>query len=367
MVHRIVLTGGPSSGKTTVINKIKSVYAAQGVRVFIIDETATYLINNGIKPFGDDAIDLIDFQELVMRLQLAKEEIVERAINMMPDAETLVIYDRGTIDNTAYINAEQFENVLTRLNHVKNFSDLINTYDLVINLVGASSFYTTENNAARSEAADEALRLGEVTLKAWMGHPKIKIVLPSETMDGKINEVLNIINDEMKKNPVKRQEKYLVDLQNTALATIVQKGKEIEIEQTYLESEENVEKRIRKSVINGCPSYTLSVYKIREDGTKIIVSEKQIDEKNYNILLEFKKKDSSVIRKKRYYFSEAGEYFYLDVFADNQETGILEINIRENEQVKIPPYVRVLENVTGKEQYYNSTIALSRTLKKVKA
>lgn len=365
MVHRIVLTGGPSSGKTTVIEKIKSVYSAQGIRVFVIEETATYLINKGIRPFGEGAIDLVDFQELVMRMQLAKEDIIDRAISMMPEADTLVIYDRGTIDNSAYINAEQFESVLARLNNVKNFAELMDKYDLVINLVGASKFYTTANNEARSEDAAEAQRLGEVTLKAWIGHPKIKIVPPAETMDGKINEVLNIINQEMQKTPVKRQEKYLVDLSGTELNRILASGKAKTIEQTYLESEDNVEKRIRKITFNGCTTYTLAVYKIREDGTKVIISERQIDEKNYRILLEFKKRGTKTISKTRYYFSDSGEYFYLDVFSDNNATGILEINVLENERVTIPEYVRVLEKVTGQEQYYNSRIAANKDLKKV--
>ena len=48
MVKRIVLTGGPSSGKTSVLEKIDQVYSAQGYKVILVDETATYLINKGI-------------------------------------------------------------------------------------------------------------------------------------------------------------------------------------------------------------------------------------------------------------------------------------------------------------------------------
>lgn len=366
MVHRIVLTGGPSSGKTTVLEKIKSIYSAQGIRVFVIEETATYLINKGIRPFGEGAIDLVDFQELVMRLQLAKEDIIDRAIKMSPEQETIVVYDRGTIDNSAYVNKEQFEEVLARLNYVKSFQELMNKYNLVINLVGASNFYTTENNEARSESSDEAIRLGEVTLKAWMGHPKIKIVLPKETMNEKISEVLNIINEEISRLQVKRQEKYLVDLSKTDIGRIKDNGRVKSIEQAYLDSDDNIEKRIRKVTFNGCTSYLLSVYKIKSDGTKIIVSEKPIDEKSYNMLLDFKKKGTSVIEKQRYYFTHNGEYFYLDIFKDNQATGILEVNVLEHEQITLPDFVQVIETVTGKEEYYNRTIAVQETSKKVK-
>ena len=45
MIKRIVLTGGPSSGKTSVLEKIEQIYSAQGYRVILVDETATYEIN----------------------------------------------------------------------------------------------------------------------------------------------------------------------------------------------------------------------------------------------------------------------------------------------------------------------------------
>lgn len=367
MVKRIVLTGGPGTGKTTVLDKIKTVYEPQGYRVIISDETATYLILKGIRPFGDNAIDLVDFQELVMGLQLSKEKVFDRAAEMMgEDAKVLIVYDRGAIDNCAYISQEQFEEVMTRLNNQKTFADLINHYDAVIDLVGRKDFYTTENNEARSEAADYALELGSNTLKSWLGHSKIRIVLPKETMDEKVNEVLNIINEVLQEKPVKRQDKYSVDLSNTDLDGIIRKSRGIVIEQTYLQSEENVEKRIRKVTINNSVSYHFSVYKIMEDGTRVIVSDKNIDEKVYEQLKDFKDDKYETIRKHRYCFSENGTYFNLDVFENMSDIGILETNVTENETVQIPSYIAVMEDVTRNRDYYNKNIArkVGKELKK---
>ena len=359
MIKRIVLTGGPGSGKTTVLDKIRDVYTKEGIKVLVVSETATELINSGIS-FLDGTVELLDFQELVLRLQLAKESVVDRALELSSKEDVIVIYDRGTIDNTAYINKEEFEIVLTRLNHEKSFSDLLNKYDLVINLVGREDFYTTENNKARSESVGEALKLGDRTLHSWVGHPKIRIVKPKDTVDEKINEVLNIINDLLDKKQVKRQEKYSVDLKNTDLDYIKSNSKVAEIEQTYLVSDDNVEKRLRKVRFNDSVSYVLSVYKEQEDGSKVIVLEKQLDESIYNSLLDFKDSKYDVISKKRYYFTYDGEYFYLDVFLNNNEIGILEINVMENEVVKIPSFVAALENVTRNDKYYNREIALKK-------
>lgn len=367
MVKKIVFTGGPGSGKTTVIEKVKQVYSNQGYKVIVVDETATYLINMGIRPFGDNAIDMVDFQELVLKLQLAKEEIVNRAVEMLNSDNVLIVYDRGAIDNSAYVSESEFKEVLARINKVNSFGELMNRYDLVINLVGREDFYTTANNAARSEDVETALELGKVTLKSWMGHNKLKIVLPKDEIDDKINEVLNIINNLLNKREVKRQEKYAVDLLKTDISRIFNIGRKVKIYQTYLISDESVEKRLRKIEINGSILYIFSAYKITGNGSKLCISERELTEKEYNVLLEFKDSHLNTIVKNRYYFDYRGQYFYLDVFDDMSDIGILEINIEQDDNVMIPNFVSVIGKVTDDLAFYNKNIAKvsERKLKKI--
>ncbi len=362
MVKRIVLTGGPGSGKTSVLEKINQVYSSEGYKVIIVPETATELMNNGIT-FKDGSVSLLDFQELVLRLQLSKEEVVDRTIELSKNKKVIVVYDRGTIDNTAYVNKEEFEEILTRLNNVKSFSDLMNKYDLVINLVGREDFYTTDNNKARSESVSEALELGNATLKCWLGHKKVKIVLPKDTIEEKTSEVLNTINELLDEKQVKRQEKYSVDLSKTNLDKIRDIGKSMYIEQSYLTSESNIEKRVRKILFNDCISYIFSVFMIMKDGSKVIISEKQVDKKIYDSLLEFRDDKYDSIRKIRYYFSYNGEYFNLDIFEDNKDIGILEINIGIDEDVVIPDFISMIEKVSDNELYFNKNIARKKDVK----
>lgn len=357
MVKKIVLTGGPSSGKTTVIGKIKEKYEAQGYKVIIVDETATYLILKGIKPFGDDAIDMVDFQELVMKMQLAKEEVLTRACEMYPeDSKILMVFDRGALDNHAYVNDKEFMEVLGRLEKKTNIQNLLDSYDIIINLVGSKEFYTTDNNEARSEDSDKALQLGERTLRSWLGHPKLKIVLPKEKMDDKIREVLNLINELLSEKQVKRQDKYVVDLNGTDIKKILGKGKKYRITQDYLVSPENIEKRLRKVESQSDIAYYLSVFKTGSDGERAIVSEKQLSKKVYEELLSFKKEGTRTITKTRIYFADNNE-FSLDIFDDDQETGILEVNVGQDEKVTFPSYVSIIENVTNNPAYYNKNMA----------
>ena len=360
MIKKIVLTGGPGSGKTTVTNRIKKNFSEEGYRVIIVDETASYLINMGIRPFGDDAMNMLDFQEIVLKTQLAKEAIVDRSLDLMDDKNTIIIYDRGALDNRAYVDYDEFQQVLTRLNNVPTISQLMNKYDLVINLVSSSDFYSIKNNPARSESVDHALDLGDKTLSSWMGHNNIKIVLPKASVEEKVAEVLNIINRTLDEKSIRKQEKYLVRLDNLDFS-LSHSFKEIE--QIYLESNVNMEKRIRKSVFNGAITYTYTVYRRDINGNKILESEEEIDERDYNRLIDFKDEERDAIYKTRYYFTENGKYFYIDKFSDNDNVGILEINVLEGEALKLPSFVTIIDRVSGDVEYSNKTLAYKKHYK----
>ena len=84
MIKKIVLTGGPGSGKTTVIESIKENFGGK-YKIIVSDETASHLMSMGLRPFGDSPISIIDFQELVLREQLSKEEIIDLGLNYIPN------------------------------------------------------------------------------------------------------------------------------------------------------------------------------------------------------------------------------------------------------------------------------------------
>lgn len=372
MEKRIVLTGGPGSGKTTVLNSIVNMYTSLGVKVVVVSETATEIINSGIKPFGDDKIEMLDFQKLVLSLQLSKEKIYDEAIRMYqkvhPNEDILIIYDRGSIDNKAYITDEEFDAVMQSVCDA-DYSTILNKYDLIIDLVGSKKFYTLENNKARSESADVALTLGEKTLKSWVGHPKVKIVGPKENMNDKVSEVVSYINELLSKKNQKKQAKYLVSIKDCNLLEISKNGVTAYIEQYYLSSPNNEEKRIRMTILNGCPTYELTVYE-REDNKKILKSSKRIDKKIYDELKEFKLPSSSVIKKYRIYFTFMDTYMHLDLFTDGEEIeefGYLEINLNDEKIINIPPFISALKDVSSSPEYdnYSKSLSVSNyTLKK---
>lgn len=358
MVKKIVLTGGPGSGKTSVLKRIKDEYTAKGMKVIIVPETATEIINMGIKPFGEDKVDIVEFQKLVLQYQLVKENIVDKYM-MGAKQDCLIIYDRGMMDGQAFVSTDEFRDVIHSACPNKDYYDLLNSYDLIINLVSRPDFYTIENNPSRSESAGRAMELGDLTLGSWLGHERLRVVKPKDKIEEKEDEVIEIIDDLLAYGNSKRQEKFVVDLDSSDLSKIICLAKKVKIEQIYLKSKKNIEFRIRKSMLADSVNYKMSIFRKYEDGRIDILKEENIDEATYYKLSKLRDENYNTIYKTRYYFTYNGEYLYLDVF-DEQELGILEINVKDNDIVIVPDFLTILDKVSqsNNSKYSNMRLAL---------
>ena len=194
----IVLTGGPCAGKTTTIREVKDYLETMGYHVLLLNECATELINGGIKPFGENAIPVFDFQNEILNLQLYKEKRYNDIIEKLPDdAKCVILSDRGILDSKAYLGQELFTELLEK-NNLKE-EDLGNQYDMVIHMVTVATDvknrYNTTTNTARFEDADEAINLDKRTNDAWIHHKNLKIIEATDVIDEKILKVKDLIRD----------------------------------------------------------------------------------------------------------------------------------------------------------------------------
>ena len=312
VVARIVLTGGPCAGKTTALSKIEQELHDRGYRVFIVGESATELIKGGIRPFGESPIKMVDFQRLILQYQREKEAVYERTISMIGENEKCVIlYDRGLMDNKAYVSDDEFHEIC-REQGVQEL-DMLDSYDMVIHMVtaadGCPSYYTLENNQARSESIEEAILLDQKTQRAWMGHNRLVIVDNSMNFDEKIQRVIdNILQVVHVPYRIRYQKKYLVNLEKSHLSKALGGAIKIAIEQTYLEEDrEHYERRLRKRTLGNEITYYLTVQKKAKDGLSKIVTDKKLSEKDYLRLLDGEVK--GMVRKERYTFVSKRQYF----------------------------------------------------------
>lgn len=349
LVSKICLTGGPCGGKTKALSKLEQELSDMGYKVFIIDEIATRIISSGIKPFGEDAIKMIDFEDILLKLQLEEESSYEKACNLI-DKKCVVLCDRGVFDVKSFISKEEFDGLLKKYNLSK--LNLIDSYNEVIHLntcaKGAEEFYTLENNKARSEGIKEAIIRDDRCQEAWSFHPNLKIVDNSTNFDEKINKVLNIMKESLGIK-TKEEKKYLVELKKDAYDKLMQKEcVSVDIIQTYLKTENDYEMRLRKRVLDGDETYYVSVKKSYGNKEKIVTEEK-IDKKSYERLLN-QREVTNVVEKKRTCFIENNHIYKIDEY-DN-DLFILETDINAN----IPEFISVIEDVTLNENFKNKNI-----------
>ena len=201
LIAKIVLTGGPCAGKTTTISRIEEHLIEKGYHVLVLNECATEMIKAGIRPFGDNAATVYDFENEVLNLQLYKEKRYNDFLSKYDDDTKIVIlYDRGTVDVKAYLGEENYNKMLkeNNLTHEK----LINEYDMVIHMITVAADmenrYSNSNNTARFEDSKEAIDLDKRTSDAWKEHNNLKVVPVCELLEEKINLAINYVDELLK-------------------------------------------------------------------------------------------------------------------------------------------------------------------------
>jgi len=361
-IKRIVLTGGPCAGKTTALVRIIDHFTGLGYKVFTVPEVPTMFTQSGMNYLTDNAALFYEGEKATLEIQLALEDRFLRMAATCTEP-TVVVCDRGTMDISAYMKPEMWAQITAALG--TDTARLRARYDAVLHMVsaadGAEQFYTTGNNAARNEAADSeglavARQLDKRVIKAWSGHPHLRVINNQVDFDRKINRVLKEISNVLGlPQPIEEERKYIVEVDGTVPDAI-----ESHITQTYLTAEPGCEVRLRSrswggKVVNVHTNKVVS-------GSEEIVTERQVSNALYRSLLQQADPYRRTIRKTRHSFIWQGQFFELDTYHDELEgLVVLETKgIARHEDVKLPPFIRIKEDITGNRKYYNYNLALRR-------
>ena len=189
-ITKIVITGGPCAGKSTAMSWIQNAFTEMGYKVIFVPETATELITGGVTPW--ECGTNLEYQLCQMQLQIEKERIFEQGTKTMHTDKVLLVCDRGSLDNKAYMTNEEFASALQQLQC--NEVNLREDYDAVFHLVtaakGAQEFYTLANNQARTETAEQAAAMDDKLIAAWTGHPHLRIIDNSTDFEAKMKRLI---------------------------------------------------------------------------------------------------------------------------------------------------------------------------------
>ena len=358
-ITRIVITGGPCAGKTTAMSWIQNAFTKKGYLVLFVDETATQLMTGGA--LWKYNRNNKEYQFCVTRLMLAKEQAFTDIAKTFEDEKVLIVCDRGTLDNRAYMTDEEFSYVLDKLG--TNEVELRDHYDAVFHLVtaakGAEEFYTYANNACRYETPEEAIIADDRLIAAWTGHPHLRIIDNRWDFDQKMLTLITEISSFLgEPRPLDTKRKYLIRYPDVQALESRPNCQRVEIRQAYLHSEVPGEMiRIRQRGRDGNYIY----FKTRKrmiEGKKRIEMEERLSRNEYLELLMQADPQYRPIRKQRYCLSENGLYYNIDIYPQWNDRALMELELEDEEQeLRLPPRIAIVREVSSEKNYTNSALA----------
>ena len=364
-IKKIVLTGGPCAGKTTALVKITEYFSGFGYKVFNVPEVPTIYSTAGWNYLTPNRDLYYQGERAILETQLAFEDQFMHLAEVCTKP-VLIVCDRGTMDISAYIKPEEWEEITAMAGTSPNA--LLERYDAVLHLVsaadGAEQYYTTATNATRYEQANEeglriARELDKKVIKAWTGHPHLRVINNHDDFENKLNRVLNEISKVVGlPQPPHDERVYRVEITGE-----IPECSESEITQTYLVAEPGCEVRLRRREWTGGKVVIVHRSKKRISDSEVIETERQIDNNLYEQMLQQADPYRQTIRKRRQAFIWKGQFFEIDTFRSPVDNLVMmeTKGVAEQETINVPPFIRVIEEVTGNQTYYNYNIALRKS------
>ena len=357
-ISKIVITGGPCAGKSTAMSWVQNAFSQMGYTVLFVPETATELITGGVAPWtcGTNA----EYQKCQLKLQIEKENIFEQAARTMLVDKVLIVCDRGTLDNKAYMDDIEFAEAMQFIG--SNEVELRDNYDAVFHLVtaakGAEEFYTTANNSARTENVEEAAVLDDKLIAAWTGHPHLRVIDNTSSFEDKMKKlVVEIASFLGEPEPYEIERKYLIEYPDIKWLENTPSCQRIEIIQTYLNSAAGEEVRVRQRGVNGNYIYFQTI-KRKVSDVKRVEIERRLSQAEYLKLLMEADTTKRQIRKTRYCLTYENQYFEIDVYPFWNDKAIAEIELSdENAEIIFPKQIKIIKEVTDDDSFKNASLA----------
>ncbi len=361
-IKKIVLTGGPCAGKTTALVRIIEHFSNLGYKVFTIPEVPTLFTQAGMNYLTKNRGFFYEGEKATLEIQMALEDKFMRMAEECTEQPCLIVCDRGTMDISAYMAKDTWADITRAVG--TSTPQLRQRYDAVLHLVsaadGAEQYYTTANNAQRNEPmTEEGLRiarsLDKKVIHAWTGHPHLRVINNHDDFEAKMRRVIKEISSVLcLPQPIEEERKYIIEITGQLPDDCI----ESDIAQTYLQADEDTEIRLRKRGWDNKYVYVHTTKK-KTSANEELVTERQINNSLYEMMLGLADPACQTIEKRRQSFIWQGQYFEIDTYRQQLEgLVILETKgITEGEPVKFPPFVKVVREITGDKDYYNYNLA----------
>lgn len=184
-MKKILLTGGPCAGKTTLAQVILRTFEKS---VVVVPEAASLLFNGGFPRWESPVESLRSTQRAIYHVQL---ELEAAFAARYPDK--VLVCDRGTLDGATYWPDGPDSFLLAVGTDLKTE---LSRYDAVLYLESAAKQeyeLFRDKNPNRRESWEEAQRLDALNYALWKQHPQFHSVHNQRAFGNKIHEVLSLL------------------------------------------------------------------------------------------------------------------------------------------------------------------------------
>lgn len=289
---------------------------------------------------------------------------VKIAINS--DQKTVIICDRGVMDGSAYTDDNVWQALLdeTGWNHIQ-LRD--RRYEAVIHMVtaadGADKFYTDENNQARYETKEEAIKLDKKLVNAWVGHPHFSIIDNREgvTFQQKVDKCVESVCRYIGlPTPTSFYKKFLLRVSGhfEVQAPNDVKMEYFQIEEAFLMPGDMMENFLRKTGKNDSFTYSHEMRSYQCD--ERIEKRRQISAREFIEQFEQSKAaNKKILKKVRQCFIYEQQYFLVETFlnVDGQPSLLRIETTKEHKEIEIPAFLDIIREVTHDKNYVGSNMA----------
>jgi len=184
---RIVFTGGPSGGKTSIIEIVKRHF---GDKIAVVPEAATILYGGGF-PRARGPETMRHVQRAIYYVVRELEDITDET-----GKASIAICDRGTLDGMAYW-PETGPGFLESMGTTRE--EEFKRYAVVIHLRSLKAERSYRSSDSRIESHAQALELDKRIENVWKGHPNRFVIEEEPDFLLKINRVMEVLELEMER------------------------------------------------------------------------------------------------------------------------------------------------------------------------
>ena len=199
-IIRVLITGSVQAGKDTTIKRLKTDLEQSGYYVVNTNEVAELILLNNIKPFGDETITLLEYQDAIFQGQLFVENLYMSLIkNIKTDKNIVFLLNRGVLDGMPFIGESEFNKIVTKHNFDKETTK--DRYDIVLCLETYAMLGVYDkraNSEVRFQDFEKAVEMNNQFYDMYKKYfPNIKYIKANDDFEEKYTKVLETLKTEL--------------------------------------------------------------------------------------------------------------------------------------------------------------------------